>query len=167
MFTMGLLCGLVLMGLVAWAFTAWRSASALAQAQPQQSAEIGHSAPPEAVVSPEQEAGPSGGPVVSGRYWRTTRGLPAHKVVLGVPFYARPSWASYENILAAVPDAYQKDHVTYNGMDAWYNGVDTIKKKTRFAMQELGGVMIWEVTQDTADRSKSLLQAIGQALRGG
>lgn len=103
----------------------------------------------------------------SGRYWRTTRGLPAHKVVLGVPFYARPSWASYENILAAVPDAYQKDHVTYNGMDAWYNGVDTIKKKTRFAMQELGGVMIWEVTQDTADRSKSLLQAIGQALRGG
>ena len=30
-----------------------------------------------------------------GTYWKDTRGLPAHKVELGVPFYARPSWADY------------------------------------------------------------------------
>lgn len=40
-----------------------------------------------------------------GLYWKDTRGLPAHKVVLGVPFYARPSWADYGAILAMVPAA--------------------------------------------------------------
>lgn len=97
-----------------------------------------------------------------GAYWKETRGLPGHKVVLGVPFYARPSWAGYGTILADVPDAWSRDSVTYNGMDVYYNGMDTIKKKTRYAMENLGGVMIWELTQDySADPDKSLLQAIG------
>lgn len=97
-----------------------------------------------------------------GAYWKETRGLTGHKVVLGVPFYARPSWAGYGTILADVPDAWSRDSVTYNGMDVYYNGIDTIKKKTRYAMENLGGVMIWELTQDSsAAPDKSLLQAIG------
>lgn len=100
-----------------------------------------------------------------GTYWKENRGLPADKIVLGVPFYARPSWADYGTILASVPDAYGKDHVTYNGMEVYYNGVDTISKKTRYAKENLGGVMIWELTQDTGDRNKSLLQAIGESAR--
>ena len=86
--------------------------------------------------------------------------------MLGVPFYARPSWADYGTILASVPDAYSKDHVSYNGMDVYYNGIDTITEKARYAKEELGGIMIWELTQDTSDRSKSLLQARGAALAG-
>lgn len=100
-----------------------------------------------------------------GAYWKDTRGLPGHKVVLGVPFYARPSWADYGTILASVPEAYRGDHVTYNGMEVYYNGVDLIEKKTRYAKENLGGVMIWELTQDTGDAGKSLLQAIGRAAK--
>ncbi len=99
------------------------------------------------------------------KYWKKTRGLPSHKVVLGVPFYARPSWADYGTILAAVPGADKKDHVTYNGMEAYYNGVSTITKKARYAKKNLGGIMIWELTQDTANKKKSLLQAIGKVAK--
>lgn len=100
-----------------------------------------------------------------GTYWKDTRGLPAHKVVLGVPFYARPSWADYGAILASAPDAGGGDHTAYNGMEVYYNGVDTIEEKTRYARENLGGVMIWELTQDTSDPDKSLLQAIGRAAK--
>ncbi len=100
--------------------------------------------------------------VACGAYWKETRGLPAYKVVLGVPFYARPSWAGYGTILENVSDADKQDHVSYNGMDVYYNGVDTIAKKTVYAKENLGGIMIWELTQDTSDKDKSLLQTIGK-----
>lgn len=100
-----------------------------------------------------------------GSYWKDSRHLPASKIVLGVPFYARPSWAAYSDILSSDPNAWNKDIADYNGMQAHYNGVSTISKKTRYAMDNLGGMMIWEITQDTADKEKSLLHAIGKAIK--
>lgn len=100
-----------------------------------------------------------------GEYWNTQRKVPREKVILGVPFYGRPSWASYEDILAADPQAWTGDHALINGMDAWYNGPATIEQKARYAGEHLGGIMIWELTQDTADREKSLLSAVGRGLR--
>lgn len=98
--------------------------------------------------------------VNSANYWIKTRKLPPSKVVLGVPFYARPTWASYEDILKADSDAHDKDKAMLDGKEAHYNGLDTIKKKTKWAMNNASGVMIWEISQDSTDKDKSLLNAI-------
>lgn len=99
-----------------------------------------------------------------GEYWTKTRKMPREKVMLGVPFYARPSWAAYSDILAQVPDAWKTDHTDFNGMDAWYNGVSTIENKTTYALENLGGVMIWEISQD-ASGEYSLQTAIGRTVK--
>lgn len=99
------------------------------------------------------------------KYWRDTRHMPAQKVVLGVPFYGRPSWASYAAILQANPNAYNTDVSMINGVEAYYNGIPTIKAKTQWACDNVGGIMMWELSQDTTDINKSLLNAIGDTVR--
>ncbi|WNG42741.1 chitinase [Archangium minus] len=96
-------------------------------------------------------------------YW-LGRGLPKDKAVLGVPFYGRSPSAdrTYAEFVALDPQAPYKDQVG----DFYYNGIPTIQAKARLAAQQGGGVMIWEITQDTTD-STSLLRAISQAIGGG
>nr|WP_307991332.1 glycosyl hydrolase family 18 protein [uncultured Niameybacter sp.] len=94
-------------------------------------------------------------------YWINTRKFAADKVVLGVPFYGRPQWKTYKEILAIDPDAYMKDVV--DGM--WYNGVPTITKKTELALNTCGGIMIWQISQDVTDPQKSLLAAIDRTVK--
>lgn len=101
----------------------------------------------------------------SANYWLKNRNLPKSKVVLGLPFYGRPSWASYEDILKADINAHKKDVATIDGKEAHYNGIDTIKKKTEWAFKNTSGVMIWEITQDTTDKDKSLLNAIYEVIK--
>jgi len=98
-----------------------------------------------------------------GNYWAKTRKMDPKKVVLGVPFYGRPSWESYDNILKANPNAYNTDVSMINGLQAYYNGIPTITAKTQWAKANAGGIMMWEVSQDTLDKSKSLLSTIGNA----
>lgn len=101
----------------------------------------------------------------SASYWKDTRKVPKEKIILGVPFYARPSWASYDDLIQSDAHAADADHILYNGMDVYYNGKATIKEKAAYAKDALGGIMVWEITQDTHDESTSLLEVIGQTLK--
>lgn len=99
--------------------------------------------------------------VQSLNYWKG-RGLPASKAVLGVPFYGRSpsSYVGYSELVARDSQAPYKDNVG----DVYYNGIATIQAKTRLGMQN-GGVMIWELSQDTSG-STSLLNAIYTVAQG-
>jgi len=97
-------------------------------------------------------------------YW-SSRGLTPEKTVLGVPFYALPGEASYQQLVQANPLAANLDEIDYAGGKAYYNGIPTMQRKTRLAMQRASGMMAWELAQDTLD-STSLLNAIYQTAHG-
>ena len=91
-------------------------------------------------------------------YWCGTRGMPANKVCMGVPFYSYPGWSAYSTLVANDPTAVTDDMTgTYN----YHNSTTTMQEKTSWAKDYgLGGMMIWELSQDTTDQSTSLIRAI-------
>jgi GH18 family chitinase len=99
--------------------------------------------------------------VTSLNYWKG-RGLPAAKAILGVPFYGRSSseYVNYNDILARGGSAYSD---SYAGIG--YNGIPTIKSKTSLAIDQGGGIMIWELSGD-ATGGNSLLSAIYEVITG-
>ncbi|HVW59702.1 MAG TPA: glycosyl hydrolase family 18 protein [Puia sp.] len=104
-------------------------------------------------------------------YWGGRRKVPKEKLVLGLPFYGYgfgpgpvASTMSYRDIVDAYPGAADKDQVMMvDGETMYYNGISTIKSKTALALQEAGGVMIWELTQD-AQGQGSLLKHINEVI---
>ena len=93
-------------------------------------------------------------------YWNSTRKVDTSKIVLGVPFYERPNWASYADVVANNSANAYKDSAVINGTTVYYNGLDTMAKKATFAAQNAGGIMIWEISQDSKNATYSLLNQI-------
>lgn len=103
--------------------------------------------------------------IAAANFWKS-RGLPAAKTVLGVPFYSRPGYYTYAQLVAMDPANANRDCVVAGGAEQCYNGLPTIRRKTQWAMQNAGGIMNWELTQD-ATGANSLLNAIYETASGG
>lgn len=104
--------------------------------------------------------------------WRS-RGLSQEKLVLGVPFYGYGFGTysanyTFKEILANFgTENSNKDligNACANCNYITYNGISTIKNKTRLALQQGAGVMIWELSQD-APGNFSLLKAINTEMQ--
>jgi GH18 family chitinase len=93
-------------------------------------------------------------------YWKG-KGLAASKTVLGLPYYAHPSWAAYKTKVAQNGANRCRDS---DGSDYW-NGIPTIRSKSSYARSNAGGVMMWEMSQDTTG-SDSLTTAAWEAVTG-
>jgi chitinase len=102
-------------------------------------------------------------------YFGVVRNIPKEKLTLGVPFYGYgygPELTSpaismnFGEITSAFRGSEQADQWTRaDGKIIYYNGIPTIRKKTKLAKEKASGVMIWQVRGD-ARGSKSLLKVI-------
>ena len=95
-------------------------------------------------------------------FWNEIQKVPAHKITLGLPFYAydftnpkKTSSFMFKEIVRMDPNNIQNDSV---GL-IYYNGIPTIKEKVAYAIKNTAGVMIWELGQDSTQEF-SLLSAI-------
>lgn len=95
-------------------------------------------------------------------YW-TGRGLAREKIVIGVPFYSEPGEVSFAKLTKDDPASAQVDTFEYIGAVQNYNGIPTIQKKTRIAMERAGGIMFWALDHD-AQGEFSLVNAIYQTV---
>lgn len=94
------------------------------------------------------------------RLWRE-RGVPKKRLVLGIPFYGygfgsyKPNYA-FRDIRAEFGEAAVEGDVIGNRCAGCsyvtYNGLATLRKKAQLARQQAGGLMVWEVSQDSDDR---------------
>ncbi len=85
-------------------------------------------------------------------YW-LHRGVSADKIVLGMPLYARPTFMQYRHLVEKDKSFAYNDYAVIDGVTSHYNGLPTLCKKTILAAKKAGGVMLFDVNEDTNDNT--------------
>jgi len=101
---------------------------------------------------------------VSIQYWKK-RGAPEERIVIGIPLYARPSWKQYRHLVATDKANAYLDYVPGDKLDSYYNGLNTIRQKTRLALNKGGGIMFFDIQEDTRDETSALKAALDMVQR--
>jgi GH18 family chitinase len=93
-------------------------------------------------------------------------GFPNDKIVLGLPFYGRSLRDSNDaKSYAEIRTLFKPEAKMDEAGDYYFNGPAMVEAKAKYAKREgLGGLMIWEVSQD-ATGTDSLLEKMRKALR--
>ncbi len=98
------------------------------------------------------------------------RGMPVHKVNVGIPFYSRPTdlspyWYGYNGCYEKLTEDgwYHCDDID---KDFWFNTPEVVAQKTDYCIRNgFGGVMIWHYNCDLpSSQEGSLLKAIGETV---
>ncbi len=95
-------------------------------------------------------------------FWKNTVGISGDKLTLGVPFYGY-DFENSSNVKAFTYGSMVSLNNSNSEIDnvgkKYYNGRPTISKKVKLAAQNLSGIMIWELGQDSFSEY-SLLKTI-------
>ncbi len=106
-------------------------------------------------------------------YWKKERKIPASKLIVGMAFYGRYDLnekefkkIDYSKLLTKYPGAAYKDSIvrSEDGLLIRYNGIPLTKLKTNYALKEAGGIMIWQILQDSQG-PLSLLNTIDEQIQ--
>jgi hypothetical protein len=95
-------------------------------------------------------------------YW-LNRGIPQDNLILGIPLYARPSWLQYRHLVAENRSYAYMDYVDTEPLVSYYNGLNTIREKTMIALRKAGGIMLFDINEDSDDDT-SVLAMIDELL---
>jgi hypothetical protein len=95
-------------------------------------------------------------------YYANSKQVPKSLITLGAGFFGSDSSGneySYADILRADGSAWSKDQASVNGRTVNYTGMASMKRLADYS-KGYGGIMFWELSEDTTDASHSLWKVI-------